>query len=97
MAHGHTPTWEMEDEYWRGAFRSRPYCASDTSYDDWRPAYRYGYESAVRHEGRAWDDRLEDELRTGWDRYPERTSRDWSWQHVKDAVRDAWNRLRVTK
>ena len=97
MAHGHTPTWEMEDEYWRGACRSRPYWAKDSTYDDWRPAYRYGYESAVRHEGCAWDDQLEDELRTGWDRYPERRNRDWSWQHVKDAVRDAWNRLRVTK
>ena len=97
MAHGHTPTWEMEDEYWRGACRSRPYWSKDSTYDDWRPAYRYGYESAVRHEGRAWDDQLEDELRTGWDRYPERRNRDWSWQHVKDAVRDAWNRLRVTK
>ena len=97
MAHGHTPTWEMEDEYWRGACRSRPYWAKDSTYDDWRPAYRYGYESAIRHEGRAWDDQLEDELRTGWDRYPERRNRDWSWQHVKDAVRDAWNRLRVTK
>jgi hypothetical protein len=97
MADVHTPTWEMEDEYWRGAFRSRPYYVNETTYDDWRPAYRYGYESAVRYDGRIWDDRLEDELRSEWDRYPERTDRDWSWQRVKDAVRDAWNRLRVTK
>src|SRR4029450_9702102 len=53
MAHGHTPTWEMEDEYWRGACRSRPYWVKDSTYDDWRPAYRYGDESAVRTEGRA--------------------------------------------
>jgi hypothetical protein len=97
MAATHVPTWEKEDEYWRGAFRTRPYCPDDSTYDDWRPAYRYGYESAVRYQGRPWDDSLEEELRTGWDRYPERANREWSWQRAKDAVRDAWNRLTVTK
>jgi hypothetical protein len=97
MATAHVPTWEREDEYWRGAFRARPYCPDDSTYDDWRPAYRYGYESAVRYQGRPWDDSLEEELRAGWDRYPERTNREWSWQRAKDAVRDAWNRLTVTK
>lgn len=97
MANVDVRTWEKEDEYWRGAFRARPYCATESTYDDWQPAYRYGYECAVRYEGRSWDDALEEELRTGWDRYGERTNPAWGWQRVRDAVRDAWNRLTVTK
>jgi hypothetical protein len=97
MATVHVPTWEQEDAYWRGTFRSRPYCPDDAAYDDWRPAYRYGYDSAVRYQGRSWDDTLEEELRTGWDRYPDRRDRNWTWERVKHAVQDAWNRLTVTK
>lgn len=97
MANVHVPNWETEDEYWQGAYRSRPYCGDDSTYDDWRPVYRFGYDSAVRHRGRSWDDSLEDELRTDWDQYSDRAKGDWSWQRVKDAVRDAWNRLTVTK
>ncbi len=82
---------------WRGAFRSRPYCADETTYDDWRPAYRYGFDSAVRHGGRPWDDTLEKELESEWEGYSKRNSLEWGWHRVKDAVRDAWNRIKVTK
>jgi hypothetical protein len=97
MANVHVPTWEKEDEYWRGAFRTRPYSTTESTYDDWRPAYKYGYECAVRYEGRDWDDTLEEELRTGWDARAGHRDREWSWKRAKDAVRDAWNRLTVTK
>jgi hypothetical protein len=97
MATTHVPAWEKEDEYWRGAFRTRPYGKDDSTYDDWQPVYRYGYECVVRYQGRTWNENLEEEIRTGWDQHPARTDRNWSWQHVKDAVRDAWNRLTVTK
>src|SRR5215212_4344821 len=33
-----------EDNYWRDNFRNRSYIESDTSYDEWAPAYRYGWE-----------------------------------------------------
>src|SRR3954470_2056865 len=33
-----------EDAYWRDNFSSRPY-ASGSTYDDFAPAYRYGYTS----------------------------------------------------
>jgi hypothetical protein len=97
MANVHVPTWEKEDEYWRGAFRSRPYSTTESTYDDWRPAYRFGYDCAVRYQGRRWDDALEEELSSDWDVYPERKNQQWSWQRVKDAVRDSWTRLTVTK
>src|SRR5215216_1888253 len=36
-------SWDMEDKWWEQNFSSRPY-ASGRTYDDFRPAYRYGFE-----------------------------------------------------
>ena len=84
--------WGVEDTYWKDNWRSRPYVSADRDYDYYRPAYRYGYESAARYRGRTWED-AEADLRTGWDRYEHRG--DSAWENVKEAVRDAW--IRVTK
>jgi hypothetical protein len=37
-----------EDLRWEQEFPSRPYAAG-RSYDEFRPAYRYGYESGLHH------------------------------------------------
>src|SRR5688572_28717593 len=78
--------WTAEDEYWRTNYRDRPY-ASSYDYDYWQPAYRYGYDSAKRYQGRKWDD-VEPDLRSGWERYEHRGTS--TWEQVKMAVRDAW-------
>jgi hypothetical protein len=83
------PDWTTEDEYWRREFSTRPYSSGGT-YDDYRGAYRYGYESADRYRGRAWED-VESDLERGWGTYEHGGKS--TWQSVKDAVRDAWNRV----
>ncbi len=83
-------SWEDEDRYWRERFRERSYVPADRGYDYYRPAYRYGWESANRYQGRAWND-VEPELERGWER--NRGESRSSWQDVKDAVRDAWDRV----
>jgi hypothetical protein len=84
-------SWDTEDTYWRDNFRSRPYVLGD-DYDRYRPAYRYGFESARHHVGRDWDD-AELDLKTGWDRYEHRGELKSTWEDIKDAVRDAWDRV----
>jgi hypothetical protein len=79
-----------EDEYWRENYTSRPYVAQGTSYDTLQPAYRYGWESHQRYDGRSWTD-VEDDLRSGWDKA--RGSSKMKWDDAKHATRDAWNRL----
>jgi hypothetical protein len=83
--------WNDEDEYWRQTYASRPYGAGST-YDEWQPAYRFGYESAERYRGRRWDE-VERDLERDWDAYPYRTDTRSTWQQVKDAARDAWERV----
>ena len=82
--------WETEDNYWHENFSSRPYAIGADYYERFRPAYRYGFESAQRYQGRNWND-VESNLRSDWDRYEHRGTS--TWEQMKDAVRDGWDRM----
>jgi hypothetical protein len=82
-------TWNQEDTWWRDNYASRPY-ATGRNYDEFRPGFRYGFESGLHHMGRTWND-VESDLKAGWDRYEHRGRS--TWENVKDAVRDAWHRV----
>ena len=84
--------WETEDNYWEENFSSRPYALGPDYYDRFRPAYRYGFESARDSLGRSWDD-AEPDLRSGWQRYQEKSGTPSAWDEIKAAVRDAWDRV----
>ena len=81
--------WDQEDIWWRDNYATRPY-ASGRSYEEFRPGYRYGFESGLHHLGRSWNE-VESDLKSGWDRYEYRGRN--TWENVKDAVRDAWHRI----
>ena len=85
MANG----WTDEDRYWRDNFGTRPY-GQGLTYDTLSGGYRYGYEASSRYAGRSWSD-VESDLERGWDTYEHRGQS--TWQQVKDAVRDAWERV----
>jgi hypothetical protein len=84
--------WETEDNYWEENFSSRPYALGPDYYDRFRPAYRYGFESARDGLGRSWDD-AEPDLQSGWERYQEESGTPSAWDEIKAAVRDAWDRV----
>ena len=79
-----------EDAYWRESYATRPYYDKAASYDDYQPAYRYGWESRVRHAGRHWVD-VENDLSRDWDK--SKTTSRLSWDQAKHATRDAWDRI----
>ena len=83
--------WTDDDSYWRTNYRTRPYASSGSfDYDYYRPAYHYGYEAANRYEGRDWKD-VEPELSRSWNTYEHKGQS--TWEQMKDAVRDAWDRV----
>jgi stress response protein YsnF len=60
------------------------------AYEDYVPAYRYGYDLAMdeRYRGRMWEG-LEEDFRRGWE-----TLRPGTWERFKDAIRYGWNTVR---
>src|SRR3954452_8701714 len=66
IAEGINPT--EEDAYWRENYRNRPYVSSGRSYDDYQPAYKYGWESRAQYGNKKWED-VEPELGRNWNDY----------------------------
>ena len=84
-------SWTDEDSYWRDNYRTRPYASSaQRDYDYYQPGYRYGYEAANRYRDRNWTD-VENDLSRDWNTYEHRGTS--TWEQMKDAVRDAWDRI----
>src|ERR1700761_4624772 len=54
VAEGINPT--VEDAYWRENYSSRPYVNKGASYDEYAPAYQFGWESRARHSDADFDD-----------------------------------------
>jgi len=81
-----------EDAYWREHHTREPYFDRMFSYDDYRGAYRTGYEgySRLRKSGKRYEE-IEPELRRDYERNYS-TSR-LTWDKARAATRAAWNRL----
>jgi hypothetical protein len=90
MADTNNRQWTDEDTYWRTNFRNRPYATSTQEYDYYQPGYRFGYDAANRYPNRSWTD-VESDLSRDWNTYEHRGTS--TWEQMKDAVRDAWDRI----
>jgi len=62
------------------------YASNGTAYDQFEPAYRYGYDLADRYRGRDWAD-VEADARRDWEQRHAGT-----WDRFRGAVRYAWDR-----
>lgn len=79
----------VEDAYWRENYLERPYVTENVAYDEYRPAYQYGWESRGRYPERAYDD-VESDLQSDWERRPVTTM---EWEEARPAIRDAWEHV----
>ncbi|MGI8980675.1 MAG: hypothetical protein ACR2FY_15725 [Pirellulaceae bacterium] len=78
-----------EDAYWRQNHTSRPYFQAGTSYDEYRPAYQYGWETRGRYAEESFES-VEPDLERDWQ--TSRGNSSLTWDRAKLAVRDAWDR-----
>jgi len=79
-----------EESYWRDNYATRPYVRKGDHFEEYAPAYRYGWESYNRHVGRKFDDN-EIDLQRGWDDVKGKSR--LTWEQARQASRDAWNRI----
>ncbi|MFZ6031017.1 MAG: hypothetical protein ACOYYS_25195 [Chloroflexota bacterium] len=82
-------TFEDYEPRFRTHFMSSAY-SSQYPYDQYRPAYYYGYTLATdeRYRNRNWED-VEPEAQRYWDE-----SEPGAWERFKDSVRHAWDEMR---
>lgn len=85
----------VESSFWRQNHSSRSFVPTAVfGYEEYAPAYRYGWESFARQGGpqRTFES-IEADLGRGWDqaRYGSRLA----WEQAKEATREAWDRLKV--
>ena len=79
-----------EDAYWRENYKNQPYYQQGEAYEDYSPAYRYGWESRSRYENRNFED-VEPDLSSNWEKTKGQSK--LSWERAKLATRDAWDRV----
>jgi hypothetical protein len=85
-------TFDLYEEDFRADF-DRNYANRGYTYDEYRPAYRYGYDLAAdeRYRDRQWQE-IEPEARRDW----ERNHPDNAWEDFKHSVRTSWERVKDT-
>ncbi len=59
-------------------------------YETYGPAYRYGWESRQKHQGKTWE-QAEPELSRNWN--TARGTSSLQWDRAKLATKDAWHRV----
>ncbi len=79
-----------EHGYWQNNYSSRPYAQAGTSYEQYAPAYQYGWESQARHSDKSFE-QAESTLQRDWDKVKGKS--ELGWDRARDAVRDSWNRV----
>ena len=80
----------VEHGYWKLQYAGRPYYIAGTPYDQYAPAYEYGWVSWTRYHGKSFDD-VEPTLQHDWDK--SRGASKLRWEDAKEAVRDSWSRV----
>jgi hypothetical protein len=81
------PHYEELESSWRKQFAEHQYPGEFRTFEDYLPAYRYGYESRARYPGVRFEE-IEPDLEWRWEVV--RGSSPLTWEEARVAVRDAW-------
>jgi phage tail tape-measure protein len=79
----------VEDAYWRENHERQPYAAG-SSYDEYAPAYRLGYQSYDENRGRRFED-VEGDMQESWMQTQAKSR--IGWEKAKRAARAGWDRV----
>lgn len=80
-----------EEAYWRDNYTREPYYEAGRSYDDYGPAYAFGWMGPLTYPGRF--EEVEPTLGSEWEQRRGGSSLDW--QQARPATRAAWDRVQT--
>lgn len=82
-------TYAQSDRHFESRFGESTYTDTGESFEDYRPAYRYGVHARTRYGNRQWDQSLDEELARDWER--NRGNSSLSWERARHGVREAYS------
>ena len=80
----------VEHGFWRENYAERPYADKNKTYEEYAPAYQYGWESQAKNPGRTFEE-SEPTMKQDWEN--NRGKSTLSWDRARDAARDSWTRV----
>lgn len=85
-----------ESAFWRANHASQPYLQAGVPYEDYEPAYRFGWESFDRRTAISDTfESVESALAAEWDRSAAVSS--LTWERAREMVRAAWHRVETAQ
>ena len=76
------------NKYFESNYRNAPYYSAGRDWNDYEPAYKYGYDTYGQYQGRRFED-VESDLERGWDKT--KANSRLAWADARGAVRDGWH------
>ena len=78
------------DDHFRSSYSSAPYYSDRRTWNDYQPAYQYGYNTYGQYKGQRFED-IEPQLERDGD--SARGQSTMAWNEAKGAVRDGWHHI----
>ena len=76
------------DDHFRSSYSAAPYYSDRYTWNDYQPAYQYGYNTFGQYKGQRFED-VEPKLQSEWESARGQSS--MAWNEAKGAVRDGWH------
>lgn len=74
----------------QNSYRDAPYYSAGREWNDYEPAYKYGYDTYGQYRGQKFED-VESKLEQNWD--STRANSRLAWPEAKGAVKDGWHHI----
>lgn len=79
-------------DHFKKEYRNTSYYNADRDWNDYGPAYQYGYDTYGRYQGRRFED-AETDLERDWERTRAESNSRLAWNDARHAVRDGWHHI----
>ena len=77
-------------DHFKNTYRDTAYYASGRDWNDYEPAYKYGYDTYGQYRGQRFED-VESDLERNWN--ATRANSRLAWNEAKGAVKDGWHHI----
>ena len=77
-------------DHFKTEYKNTPYYTAGREWNDYEPAYKYGYDTYGQYRGQRFED-VDSDLERNWDKT--RAKSNLEWNEAKQAVRDGWHHI----